>query len=164
MSGKTDQKEALSTLIGSLLVFLVFSWFWLLCPSFPFYYSYGTIFLERQVKWGLKRINDLLDVPELVSDTVRSWICNFWFKFLPSCLSHKLMPCKVESRGFPCGSVIKNPPANAGALSSIPGLGSCPGEGNGSPLQYSCLGNPLERGDWWTTVRGVAKTQAWLSD
>ena len=59
--------------------------------------------------------------------------------------------------GFPGGSVIKNPPANAGDVGSIPGLGRCPGEGNGTPLQYSCLGNPMNRGAWRATVHGVSK-------
>ena len=45
-------------------------------------------------------------------------------------------------QGFPSGSVVKNLPANAGDAVSIPGLGGSPGEGNGNPLQYSCLGNP----------------------
>ena len=60
-----------------------------------------------------------------------------------------------------CG---KNPPANAGDMGLIPGLGSYPGEGNGNPLWYSCLGNPMDRGAWWTTVHGVAKSQTQLSD
>ena len=47
--------------------------------------------------------------------------------------------------GFPDGSMIKNPPANAGDMGSIPGSGRSPGEGNGNPLQYSCLGNPMDR-------------------
>ena len=47
---------------------------------------------------------------------------------------------------FPCGSVIKNPYANAGDIGSISELGSSPGEGNGNPLQYSCLGNSMDRG------------------
>ena len=51
----------------------------------------------------------------------------------------------------------KNPPANAGDASLIPGLGRCPGEGNGNPLQYSCLGNPIDRGAWWATFHGIAK-------
>ena len=46
---------------------------------------------------------------------------------------------------------------DAGDLGSIPGLGRCPGEGNGNPLQYSCLGNPMDRGAWWATVHGVEK-------
>ena len=46
---------------------------------------------------------------------------------------------------------------NAGDLGSIPGLGRSPGEGNGNPLQYSCLGNPIDRGTWWATVHRVAK-------
>jgi len=61
--------------------------------------------------------------------------------------------------------VIKNPPANArdsGDLGSIPGLGSSPGEGNGYPLQYSCLENPMDRGAWWATVHGVTKSQTRL--
>ena len=47
---------------------------------------------------------------------------------------------------------------------SIPGLRKSPGEGNGNLLQYSCLGNPMDRGAWWATVHGVAKSQALLSN
>jgi len=50
-----------------------------------------------------------------------------------------------------------NPPANAGDVDSIPGSCRSPGGGNGNPLQYSCLGNPMERGAWRVTVHGVAK-------
>ena len=46
---------------------------------------------------------------------------------------------------------------NAGDVDLIPGLGRAPGEGNGNPLQYSYLGNPMDRGAWWATVLGVAK-------
>jgi len=53
--------------------------------------------------------------------------------------------------------MVKNPPANAGDMGSISGLGRSPGEGNGKLLQYSCLGNPMDRGAWWATVHGVAK-------
>ena len=55
------------------------------------------------------------------------------------------------------GSVVKNPPANTGDTGSIPGSGRSSGEGNGNPLQYSCLENPMDRGAWPATVRGVAK-------
>ena len=59
--------------------------------------------------------------------------------------------------GVPGSSVVKNLPANAGDVGSTLGWGRSPGEGNGNPLQYSCLGNPMDRGAWWATVGGVAK-------
>ena len=64
----------------------------------------------------------------------------------------------VPSRGFPGGSVVKNLPANAGDVGSIPGLGKPPGEGNGNSLQYSCLDYSMEAGGWGTTVHGVAES------
>ena len=53
---------------------------------------------------------------------------------------------------------------NVGDLDSIPGLGRSPGEGNGNLLQYSCLENPMDRGAWWATVHGVAKSLTRLSN
>ena len=53
--------------------------------------------------------------------------------------------------------MVENPPANAGDAGLIPGSGRSPGEGNGNPLQYSCLENPMDRGSWWAIVHGVAK-------
>ena len=64
------------------------------------------------------------------------------------------LPC-----GLPGGSVVKNPSANAGDTSLIPGLGRTSGEGQGNTLQYSCLWNPMDRGAWQTTVYEVAKSQ-----
>ena len=66
---------------------------------------------------------------------------------------------------FPGGSMVKNLPANAGDTGNeglIPGLGKSPGEGNGNPLQYSCLENPLDRGAWQATVRRVTKSRTRL--
>ena len=60
-------------------------------------------------------------------------------------------------RGFPDGSAVKNQPANARDTGSITGSKRSPGEGNNNPLQYSCLGNPMQRGSWWATVCGVTK-------
>ena len=63
--------------------------------------------------------------------------------------------------GFPHGSVVKNLPANAGDLrdlGSIPGLVRYPGEGNGNPVQFSCLGNPMDRGAWQDAVLGVTES------
>ena len=70
----------------------------------------------------------------------------------------------VLSVGFSGGSVVKNPLVNAGGMGLIPGWGRSPGEGNGHLLQYSCLGNPLDRGAWQATVHGVAKSQTQLSN
>ena len=78
-----------------------------------------------------------------------------------------------KEAGFLGGSVAKIPLASAGHAGdtgdtgdsgSIPGLGGSPGVGNGNPHQYSCLGNPMDRGAWWTIVHGVAKSQTRLSD
>ena len=60
--------------------------------------------------------------------------------------------------GFLGDSVVKNPPANTGDAGLIPGLGRSPGEGNGNPLQYSCLGNPMDKGVWRATVHGDTKS------
>ena len=72
-----------------------------------------------------------------------------------------------RKEGFPGGSEVKNPPDNAGDMrdtGSIPGSGRSPREGSGNPLQYSCLENPTDRGDWQATVYGIAKNQTRLSD
>ena len=61
--------------------------------------------------------------------------------------------------GFPGGSDCEESACNAGDLGSIPGSGRSPGEGDGYPLQYSCLENPMDRGIWWATVHGVKKSQ-----
>jgi len=58
---------------------------------------------------------------------------------------------------FPGGSVVNNPPANSGNVGSIPGWGRAPGEGNSNPLQYSCLGNLINRRAWRVIVHAVAK-------
>ena len=58
----------------------------------------------------------------------------------------------------------KEPTCQAGDTGLIPGLGRSPGGGHGNPLQYSCLENPMDRGAWWATVHGVAKSQTRLSD
>ena len=72
-----------------------------------------------------------------------------------------------KGTGFLGGSVVRNPPANAGDVGSIPGSGQCPGGGHGNPLQSSCLGNSMDRGAWQATVHGVAKSQTqlkWLNN
>ena len=66
--------------------------------------------------------------------------------------------------GFPGGSGVKNPPASAGDLGLIPGSGRSPGGGNGNPLQYSCLKNPMDGVGWWAMVHRVTKSWIQLSD
>ena len=71
---------------------------------------------------------------------------------------------KKSSPRFPDGSMVKNPPVNAGDAVSIPGLGISAGKENGNPLQYPCLGNPMNRGAWRATVHGVTKSWTQLSN
>ena len=63
---------------------------------------------------------------------------------------------------FPGGLVVKNTPAKAGDEGLIPGSGRPPGEGNGNPLQYSYLGNHMDREAWWATVHGVSQSRTQL--
>ena len=71
---------------------------------------------------------------------------------------------KSEILGFPGGSVTKKLPANVGDPGSMVGLGRSSGEGNGNPFRYSCLENPTDRGAWWTTAHGVAKSWTQMSN
>ena len=74
----------------------------------------------------------------------------------------KLSPSFIM--GFPGGSDGKESACSTGDHGSIPGLGRTPGEGNGNPLQYSCLEDPMDRGAWWAKVHGVSKSWTQLSD
>ena len=75
-------------------------------------------------------------------------------------MCQNFLPFMVEiyPESFPGGSVVKNLPANAGDVVSIPGSGRSPGEGNGNPLQYSCLENTTNREAWWARVQGITKS------
>ena len=68
------------------------------------------------------------------------------------------------NKGLPTVSVVKNLPANAGDVGLILGLAISPRVGNGNPLQYSCLENPMDGGAWWTAVYGVTKSQTQLNN
>ena len=88
---------------------------------------------------------------------VTFWLVRFWFDLIT-----------LVWLGSQVVLVVKNPLANTDAWDAglIPGWGRRPGEGHGNPLQYSCLGNPMDRGAWWATVHGVAKSRPrlkWLS-
>ena len=79
---------------------------------------------------------------------------------MPGWMKHKLGSRLLggisitSDKGFPSGAEVKASACNVGDLGSIPGSGRSPGEGNGNPLQYSCLKNPVDRGAWWATVHG----------
>ena len=104
----------------------------------------------------------------------------FWGSCLSCCPSFLLLTQSIASgchkpqthwgclsQGFPGGKVVKNPPANAGDTKdagSIPGSGRSPAVVNSNPFQYSCLENSMNRGGWWATVHGGARSQTWLSD
>ena len=96
--------------------------------------------------------------------------CNLHFKFSSLCLQFN----HVDPRGCifffflnwvsQVGSMVKNLPANARDTGLIPGSRRSPGEGNGNPLQYACLGNPMDRGARWALVHGAAKSQRQLTE
>ena len=81
-----------------------------------------------------------------------------------SCPKEQLPTLQLLLGDFAGGSYGKASAYHAGDPGSIPGLGRSSGEGNGNPLQYSCLKNPMDRGVWWATVHGVAKSRTGLSD
>ena len=85
---------------------------------------------------------------------------------LLSAISKKMKrrPHSQSNKAFPSGSEVKNPFANAGDPPDLsPGLGRCPEEGHGNPLQYSCLENPMDRGAWRAIVHGVTKNWMWVA-
>ena len=71
---------------------------------------------------------------------------------------------KLRNWGLPCGPVSKEPACNAGNPVLTLGSGRSSGGRSGNPLQYSCLGNPTDRGAWWATVHGVTKSRTWLNN
>ena len=100
---------------------------------------------------------------------IRSDKCNVWTIYIIM-KSHQLLRHDYwTSWASQVALMVKNPPARAGDKrdsGSVPGWGRSPGGGNGNPLQYSCLKNPMDRGAWWVTVLGVTKCQTqlkWLS-
>ena len=81
----------------------------------------------------------------------RKWVsCPFLFIEFPICDVGLGLPSWLSGKESAC---------NVGGLGSIPGSGRSPGEGNGNPLQHSCLGNPMDRGTWWATVHGVTQSR-----
>ena len=96
--------------------------------------------------WSIHGVSDPQDV-------TRGLCC-----ILPPPVQVYILKGVLMVRDFPCGSDSKKSSCNAGDLGSIPGSGRSPGEGNGNPLQYSCLENPMDRGAWRATVHGIAES------
>ena len=86
-------------------------------------------------------------------EQVRFTACTIYDTRLPA----GAVQSSTEEKAFPGGSVVKDLPATAEDAGLIPGSGRSPGEGNGNPLQYSCLGNRTDRGAWRVSVHGAAK-------
>ena len=103
-------------------------------------------------------------LPPLLPCTSSIFFFFFWPDWLPSLGWHKVghdwrdLAAAASLESFPGGVSVKNLPANAGDVGSIPGSESSPGEGNGNLLQNSCLENPMYRGAWWATIHKVAKS------
>ena len=98
----------------------------------------------------------------------RDWTCAPFPHMASSWLTKLIIPGNflvVQWLGdFPSGLGSKASAYNSGDPRSVPGSGRSPGEGNGNPLQYSCLENPMDGGTWWAIVHGVPKSQTWMSD
>ena len=91
---------------------------------------------------------------QLRDDTLQGWSAILWDTPWVASSGHWYTPC---TNGFPGGSVGKESACSSGDVGLIPGSGRSPGEGNGNPLHYSCLGNPMDRRIWWATVHGVTR-------
>ena len=107
-------------------------------------------------KWASLVVQLVKNPPAMQETLVR-----FWVRDIP--WRRDRLPA-LAFFGFPFGSAGKESTCNAGDLGSIPGLGSSPGEGNGYPLQHSCLENSKDRGAWQATVDRVTKSQIRLRD
>ena len=118
------------------------------------------IFQARVPEWGAIVFSAPYCLSKSKSKCFWTWIIAFGMFFF------QMMKEKVKqflylslSNTFPGSLVGKEPACSAGHPGSIPGLGWPSGEGNGNPLQYSCLENPMDRGAWWATVHGIARVR-----
>ena len=130
-------------------------------------------YLDSQTKCVLLYISCVWGIC-LFIDKLHLWYLTQYFKYymlilylnlekeLDSLFSFNIW--MVPLLGFPGGLDGKAFAYNVGDPGLIPGSGRSSGEGNGNPLQYSCLENPMDRGTWWATVHGVSKNRTWLSD
>ena len=95
-------------------------------------------------------------------ELVREWIDHFPSDWQTYRISFQVLHGGFRNVGFPGGSDSKESACNVGDPGLIPGLGRSSGEGNGEPVQYSCLENSMDRAGWWTSVHGIANRQTQL--
>ena len=142
--------------------------------AFYFYYYYISSTLDHQALdpgcWGSTGIQSHQCIQSRVHSVIRhiliAAMCQAALAIATSPRHERLQLRASFLMGFPGGSVVKNPPANARDTrdtGSIPGLGRSPGVANGNPLQYPCLESSMDRGAWRATVSGVAKRRTKLS-
>ena len=145
---------------GPQSTFRTVSWWYPPCPHLHFYYAQLLCICLCILSAPLGESLFSLQSPSYVSTLLWRFpqICPGGIRQVHFCIPIALTYC------FPGGLVGKNLPANAGNTISIPGLGRSLGEGNGNPLQYSCLGNPKDRGAWQITPWWVAKCWTQLSN
>ena len=169
----------------SFLEIWYFSW---KHDTFPLNLRPLVMYLRCSFQFGaltntLWNLPDYVEMISVVFETsrlsLRAFMMHLW-NFLiylnPSYMTETLLvlsmtlPEIIETLPYhmasPIVQLVKNLPANAGYTrdtSLIPGSVRSPGEGNGSPLQYSCLENSMDSGAWWATIHGVTKSQTWLS-
>ena len=117
---------------------------------------------NRQRNWGSERRDGFLEVPDFVSGSAGIWIQSGWGFQFPSVHSTPGQWNRDSCSLALWLLVPKESTCNAGDANSISGSGRSPGVGNGNSLQYSCLGNPMDRGAWWAIVHGVTKSRTQL--
>ena len=133
-----------------------------LCNDFQFFFLLDTFFSPSATapQFSLK----IAHPPPGRGCQLRSLVPSSYEVFMcPKVSQSQFFLFSVLFKGFLGGTLVKNPPANAGDLGLIPRSGRSPGERNGDPLQNSCLENSMDRRAWWITVHGVMKSQTRLS-
>ena len=125
-----------------------------------FYFCVLSAFVKTKVHMHWRNFAGLLRWQEKCIEGGYLWELQKIGRIIGFYKRYSFMSCFV---GFPSGLEVKVSACNVGDLGLIPGLGWFFGEGNGNPLQYSCLENPMDGGAWWATAHGVTKSQTWLS-
>ena len=123
-------------------------------------FAFHKYWIGQNIRWGFFHRMEWKIQMNPFGQLSRCWVDMYWDHnhfHVSLTLSALLIKDHTSWCSFPCGPVVKNPSANVGNAGLIPEWGRSYGEGNGNPLQYSCLENPMHRGAWRATVHGVTK-------